>query len=99
MGRKFENSTKTDWLILRRFCAFSVGVNDRSTTYFQNPVTGLLTTTNASGVPAGTQWFRLTAGVTKVRFYLWIEGQDVDCENAASGASISYNMQFSLLST
>ena len=76
-----------------------VGVNDRSTTYFQNPVTGLLTTTNASGVPAGTQWFRLTAGVTKVRFYLWIEGQDVDCENSASGSSISYNMQFSLLNS
>ena len=75
-----------------------VAVNSHDTNYF-SLVKGLFTTTNTSGVPAGTQWFKLTAGVTKVRFYLWIEGQDVDCENAASGSSISYNMQFSLLNT
>lgn len=51
----------------------------------------------AAGVPGSTKWFNLDAGITKVRFYLWIEGQDVDCENTASGSSISYNMQFSLL--
>ena len=24
---------------------------------------------------------------------MWIEGQDVDCENNASGGSITYNLQ------
>lgn len=38
--------------------------------------------------------FRLTAGVTKIRIYMWIEGQDIDCENQASGSDISYNLQF-----
>jgi len=41
--------------------------------------------------------FTLQPGVTKVRVYMWIEGQDVDCENNASGTDISYNVQFSVV--
>lgn len=43
----------------------------------------------------GYQMFSLTKGVTKVRVYMWIEGQDVDCENNASGGEITYNLQIS----
>ena len=33
----------------------------------------------------------LKAGITKVRIYMWVEGQDVDCENNASGTdTVSY---------
>ena len=42
-----------------------------------------------------TQIFGLTAGVTKIRIYMWVEGQDVDCENSASGGKINYDLQFS----
>lgn len=38
----------------------------------------------------------LAAGITKYRIYLWIEGQDVDCENNASGTDVQYDMTFSL---
>ena len=38
----------------------------------------------------------LKAGITKVRIYMWVEGQDVDCENSASGSDIQYNIQFSI---
>ena len=41
-----------------------------------------------------TQIFGITAGVTKVRIYMWVEGQDVDCENSASGGNINYDLQF-----
>lgn len=37
--------------------------------------------------------FSLKAGITKVRMYMWIEGQDVDCENNASGANINFNVE------
>ncbi len=37
--------------------------------------------------------FTLNAGITKVRVYMWIEGQDVDCENSASGGNITYGLQ------
>lgn len=35
----------------------------------------------------------LQKGITKVRVYMWIEGQDVDCENSASGGNITYGLQ------
>jgi hypothetical protein len=40
--------------------------------------------------------FHLETGITKIRVYMWIEGQDVDCENAASGAFLTYNLGFKL---
>ena len=40
--------------------------------------------------------FTLTQGVTKVRVYMWVEGQDVDCENSASGAFLTYKLGFTL---
>lgn len=52
--------------------------------------------TGDGALTADQTWFNLTAGITKVRFYLWVEGQDVDCENNASGDAISFNMNFVL---
>ena len=42
-----------------------------------------------------TQIFGLKAGVTKMRIYMWVEGQDVDCENNASGGSITFDLKLS----
>ena len=39
--------------------------------------------------------FTLTEGVTKVRVYMWLEGQDVDCENNASIGNLTLALQFS----
>ncbi len=39
--------------------------------------------------------FTLVQGITKVRIYMWIEGQDVDCENKASIANLTLALQFS----
>lgn len=38
--------------------------------------------------------FNLNRGITKVRVYAWIEGQDVDCENKAAGSSFIFNLHF-----
>jgi len=37
--------------------------------------------------------FELKSGITKMRMYMWVEGQDVDCENNESGSNISFNLQ------
>lgn len=37
----------------------------------------------------------LTQGVTKFRVYLWIEGQDIDCENTSSGQTTKFDLIFS----
>ncbi len=36
----------------------------------------------------------ISSSITKLRIYMWIEGQDVDCENNASYGDISYNLEF-----
>lgn len=53
---------------------------------------------DASGTKADhlLQVFTLRSGITKIRVYMWVEGQDIDCENAASGAFISYKLGFTL---
>ena len=43
------------------------------------------------------QIFTLGANqITKMKVYFWVEGQDVDCENNASGGAITLKLQFSL---
>ena len=49
-----------------------------------------------AGIPSMTMNGGLAAGITKYRIYLWVEGQDVDCENNASGTDIQYDLSFSL---
>lgn len=40
-----------------------------------------------------TTVFGVTAGITKVRVYIWVEGEDYDCENEASGKGLTINIQ------
>ena len=42
------------------------------------------------------QVFSLKGGITKIRIYMWIEGQDVDCENNASFADINFDVQLTV---
>ena len=61
-----------------------------------------LVTPNITSPVTMTQYeraFDLPAGVTKMRVYMWIEGQDIDCENNATGSDISYNLQLSTQSS
>ena len=51
-----------------------------------------------AGFDANLGLFTLQAGITKVRIYMWVEGQDVDCENDASGGSIAYDLVITTLS-
>lgn len=44
------------------------------------------------GFNTNLEAFTFTAGITKMRVYMWVEGQDVDCENGASGANITYSL-------
>lgn len=65
--------------------------------YFADVTPNISTT--ADGIPTGKyeRVFDLESGVTKVRIYMWVEGQDVDCEDNASGGAVAYNLQFSTL--
>ena len=52
-----------------------------------------------SGFSSNQAIFQLPAGITKVRVYMWIEGQDVDCENDASGANVDFDLQITRSAT
>ena len=57
----------------------------------------LLTSTEAAKYPTG-QIFDFQAGITKVRVYAWIEGQDIDCEDTASlGTGVGITLSFELI--
>ena len=44
-------------------------------------------------------FMQMSPGVTKIRVYMWIEGQDIDCENNASGGQVQFNLGFTLTPT
>ena len=52
-----------------------------------------------AGFTENFEGLTLTAGITKVRVYMWVEGQDVDCENSASGGNITYGLQITTENT
>jgi hypothetical protein len=37
---------------------------------------------------------QLTPSITKIRIYMWIEGQDVDCEDNAAYGDLSFSLEF-----
>ena len=75
----------------------NIPLNSAETEYFADVKPNISTT--VAGIPKEKyeRVFDLEAGVTKVRIYMWVEGQDVDCEDNASGGSVAYNLQFSTL--
>lgn len=52
--------------------------------------------TEDKGYP--TDWeLELDPGITKIRFYIWLEGQDVDCEDTASlGSGVGVTLNFKI---
>lgn len=75
-----------------------VNTNNGQDTSFTAITPSYVTESGANGVLKAEQnIFTLTAGITKARVYMWIEGQDVDCENTASGTDISFNLQLQVV--
>ena len=75
--------------------AANIPLNSTDTNYFGDVTT---VGSTAAGIPTTgyLNAFDVAEGITKVRIYMWIEGQDVDCEDHASGSSLTYNLQFSI---
>lgn len=64
--------------------------NAKDTNFFEE-VTPTIST--VSGFATNQSLTTLKAGITKMRIYMYVEGQDVDCENNASGADITFDLQ------
>ena len=68
-------------------------LNSHDTSKFAQVTPDLATT---AGNTQNFAFTLLPVGVTKIRVYMWIEGQDIDCENTASGGKVTFNLGFSL---
>ena len=64
----------------------------RHPTKFSTVIPNIMTPT---GSTAYQKLISLASGITKVRVYFWLEGQDVDCENNASVGDLSFALEFS----
>ena len=74
----------------------AVGMTAANTTNFKAVDTGLKTSTQAQVYPSGTI-FSFLAGITKVRVYVWLEGQDIDNEDTASlGTGVGVMLKFKI---
>lgn len=62
--------------------------------------TSLCTTSSATRVDQDSAkedvYFTAAEGVNRIRVYLWMEGNDVDCANDVAGATISFNLVLQL---
>lgn len=65
-------------------------LNSEAAEYFTEVTPGIKTN---KGFDKNVSLFTLSAGITKVRIYMWVEGQDVDCENNASGGNVSFDLK------
>lgn len=45
---------------------------------------------------ASVKSFNLKAGVTKMRVFLWVEGNDIDCQNSIAGAAFTAALKFTI---
>ena len=41
-------------------------------------------------------FFNAKAGINRIRVYLWMEGNDVDCANDVAGATLGFNLVFTI---
>jgi hypothetical protein len=39
----------------------------------------------------------IPAGISKIRVYMWLEGQDVDMENKTADSALLYNLELMMM--
>lgn len=61
--------------------------------YFKQVVPKIQTPVETTGADTTLE---LKSGVTKIRVYFWVEGQDVDAENNATGSDMALNLEFTI---
>ena len=66
----------------------------RSTKLLAYPVVCLQTKKSTKANATKQKLVTLKPGVTKMRIYMWIEGQDIDCYTGASGTYLNWDLQF-----
>lgn len=72
--------------------AFGTMANGYTAEEMASSIEGVSTVTSGDTVQ-----FQLYAGINKIRVYIWLEGQDVDCVNEISNGDFIANLYFQLV--
>ncbi len=77
---------------------YSTGGNGRTATngVLVGSGTGMSGTSVTDQSADSEKAFNLSAGITKMRVYIWVEGQDVDCLNSVAGAALTAALKFTI---
>lgn len=68
-------------------------------TTYTSAVNGLVRELKDVGEDTNINWSLPANSITKIRIYIWLEGQDVDCINEVSYSDISTTLQFKVPTT
>lgn len=72
----------------------AVALNETGSSPYFTSVTPTIATNY--GFVGEQQLLTLQPGTTKIRVYMWVEGQDVDAENNATGTHMTFNLEFAI---
>lgn len=92
-------ATDNTYVDTRYITTAIAGVNVKDTGYVTTNATYAMATN--AGVKANEKdttgmKFDVTPGITRVRVYLWIEGNDIDCLQSVGGSQLKFALNFSL---
>ena len=82
-------------LIAESVAADSLDYQSTAATHFLQVTPDIQTPVNNLANGEYHPLFTLLPGINKIRVYGWVEGQDYDCENDASGSGITFNLAIS----
>lgn len=87
---------KMDYYGIKNAINTAVKLKDAMTGTDADNFSKVTTKTTPANMVDTANIFSLAEGVTKVRVYMWIEGQDIDCEDTVSGSDITFKVEFKL---
>lgn len=93
-GLRATGNSALSYYGVKTAIATGVPLNSKSSEYFSIVNPDIKLEKSFFGGETKRQLFKINEGITKIRVYLWVEGQDVDCEDMASGANLNFNLQF-----
>lgn len=89
-----EDSSQLSYYGIKNEITTPIPLNSQDDNYFSLMTSSVCTPNNYMETQINKYLFTIDQGITKVRVYVWVEGQDVDCENSSSGTDFEFNINF-----
>ncbi len=92
-----DNATVPDLYLTSAFSRRTPTGNGRNIMQEAQYAGAALGTRATDANKASTAYFDAVTGINRVRVYLWMEGNDVDCENSVAGSTFNFNLVLTIV--